>query len=190
MERQICLVLNRNWKPISFCSVYHAVTKMMNERAMMVCMPDYTMIDSDEWLTMIDSHIENGILTPGGYLPRPEIIVSRYYDKLTLKNPACNRKNLIKRDGLICQYTGRKLAKDDATIDHILPRSRGGETSWDNCVITSFSVNNKKGPRTPEEVSYRLIKKPTKPMWSLSEYLPEDFVMPDSWKLFFNEKRN
>lgn len=185
MNYKICLMLNKHWRPISFCSIYTAVNKIINDRAMMLNYPDFSLVSGVEWMNMISTKESSGILTPRGYLPKPEIVVSKFYDKVVRKNPSCSKKNILKRDGGVCQYTGVKLSKEEITVDHVMPRCRGGATSWDNCVVTSFKLNNKKGPKTPEEVDYTLLKKPSKPIWTLTDYLPEDFSMPESWKIFF-----
>lgn len=184
MDNRLCLVLNKHWKPISFCSIYHSISKIMNERALMLKVPSYELIDGDSWISMISNEDNNSILTTRGYLPIPEIIVAKYYEKVIFRSPACNRRNLLKRDGLKCQYTGETLSKDAATIDHLLPRSRGGRTTWENCVVTSFKFNNKKGARTPEEIKKEPLSKPSKPKWNLLDYIPESYSIPDSWKYF------
>lgn len=190
MDSNICLVLNKYWKPISYCSIYTAISKMFNERALMIRHPDYITINAEQWMSLSVSESDKSIMTTRGNLPMPEVIIARFYDRTDLRHPVCNRKNIIKRDGLICQYTGKPISRQEATIDHILPRCRGGATSWENCVVSSFSVNNKKGAHTPEEVNYILKNKPSRPSWGLVDFLPEGFNMPESWKPFLNEKRS
>ena len=189
MNHRLCLVLNKHWKPISFCSTYHGISKMLNDRAVMLDSSTYQTINGEEWMKMLSNDDTRGILTPRGYLPAPEIIIAQFYEKIIYRYPSCNRKNIIKRDGLKCQYTGDYLEKEDATIDHLIPRSRGGPTSWDNCVVTSFDFNNKKGARTPEEINKRLIKNPTRPIWGLVDYVPDSFTIPGSWKYFIGTKK-
>ena len=188
MNQRLCLVLNKHWKPVSFCSAYHGISKMLNEIALMLELPSYQLINGTDWMSMVCPENNGGILTTKGYLPAPEIIVAKFYEKLIYRNPACNRKNLLKRDGLKCQYTGEKLERENATIDHMLPKCRGGKTSWDNCVITSFNFNNKKGAKTPEEIKKKPLCNPTRPVWGLVDYIPENFVIPESWKHFVGEK--
>ena len=189
MDHRLCLVLNKHWKPISFCSVYHGISKMMNERACMLTIPSYQVITGNEWMNMLSDDSENGILTTRGYLPVPEIIITKFYEKIIFRNPACNRKNLLRRDGLKCQYTGEYLDKEEATIDHMLPRCRGGKTTWENCVVTSFKFNNKKGAKTPDEIKKHPMCNPSKPVWSLIDYIPDSYKMPESWKYFIGNKK-
>jgi 5-methylcytosine-specific restriction endonuclease McrA len=63
----------------------------------------------------------------------------------------------------VCQYTGRKLERKEGNIDHVVPRSRGGETSWDNCVLAHRETNSRKGDRLPQEAGLRLRKRPCAP---------------------------
>jgi len=63
----------------------------------------------------------------------------------------------------VCQYTGRKLAPHEGNIDHVVPRSRGGKTSWDNCVLAHKEINSRKADRLPQEAGLRLLKEPTPP---------------------------
>jgi hypothetical protein len=76
---------------------------------------------------------------------------------------AGKRGMILERDGGICQYTGRKLAPGEGNIDHVLPRSRGGAWSWENCVLSHRSLNEKKADRLPHEAGLRLLRKPHTP---------------------------
>jgi 5-methylcytosine-specific restriction endonuclease McrA len=80
-----------------------------------------------------------------------------------MKRPKFNARNLWERDGGRCQYTGRRLRPGEGNIDHIVPRSRGGATSWENCVLASREVNSRKANRTPEEAGLKLLGSPRAP---------------------------
>ena len=80
-----------------------------------------------------------------------------------MKRPKFNARNLWARDGGRCQYTGRELRPGAGNIDHVIPRSSGGTTSWENCVLSAREVNNRKANRTPEEAGLVLKKIPTAP---------------------------
>ena len=79
---------------------------------------------------------------------------------------AFNRKNVFRRDDHHCQYCARQA--NDLTLDHVLPRSRGGPTSWENVVACCKSCNAKKRDRTPEEANMRLLRKPYAPRFMFS----------------------
>ena len=77
-----------------------------------------------------------------------------------------NRTNVFMRDKFKCQYCGDRFNKEELTFDHVLPKSRGGRTSWQNIVTSCHDCNNRKADRTPEECGIRLIRKPCEPKWN------------------------
>ena len=93
----------------------------------------------------------------------PAVIVLRQYIKKTFKRVACTRKNVIWRDDRQCQYCSNHFEEEQLTIDHVIPRSRGGKNSWSNLVTACKKCNQKKGNRTPEEAGMPLLKKPIRP---------------------------
>jgi 5-methylcytosine-specific restriction endonuclease McrA len=76
-----------------------------------------------------------------------------------------SRQNIYARDRYRCQYCGRRFVTEELTYDHVLPRSRGGKTAWENIVTCCISCNRKKGGKTPEEAKMRLIRRPVRPSW-------------------------
>jgi len=100
-----------------------------------------------------------------------------------------SRANIYARDDYTCQYCGKKFPSEDLTFDHVVPVALGGQKRWDNIVAACFRCNHKKGGRTPEEASMRLIRRPSEPHW-----LPAFHVTfrlkspPDSWRdyLYWN----
>jgi len=190
MISKFCLVLNKHWKPIGFCSVYHGITKMLSNRAVMLDVPSYCLLTGDEWMSVVGTNLENCILTTRGRLVLPEIIITKFYDRYNYRDPRCSKHNLLKRDGMICQYTGEFLVKKNATIDHILPKSKGGKTTWNNCVVSSFFCNNRKGSKTLNEVNLKLLIDPKKPTWGLRDYIPNNIQIPNSWEYFLGEKNH
>ena len=73
---------------------------------------------------------------------------------------ALSRKNILLRDRNTCQFCGHTFTASELTLDHIMPRSRGGHSSWENLVACCYQCNNSKGDRTPEEAGLRLIRRP------------------------------
>ena len=95
-----------------------------------------------------------------GQLRVPRVILAVNYAKVPMRHPKFSYQAIRDRDEGRCQYTGRKLAKDEGNIDHVGPRSKGGGTTWNNCVLSCKQVNNRKGDRTPHEAGLRLTKQP------------------------------
>jgi HNH endonuclease len=181
-SNNIILMLNCNWYPIGFCDVFHAVSKVCSGRAKLLDTKTYQLHDIYDWFKFVNG--DHYMLTTSGQFAIPEVIVSCFYNKIPLYKPYPNKKNILKRDNYICQYTGKKLSHKEATVDHILPKSRGGSFSWDNCVASSFFINNFKKNRTPDETGIKLLKSPRSPTWTIFNTLPSSFEVPISWKNF------
>ena len=95
---------------------------------------------------------------PGIYLP--SVIRLRVYKHIPIRMQLVTRKNLYLRDGNTCQYCGVKFNSIDLTLDHIIPKSRGGKSSWENLVAACAPCNRRKDDRTPEEAEMRLLHRP------------------------------
>jgi 5-methylcytosine-specific restriction endonuclease McrA len=93
----------------------------------------------------------------------PTVIVAANYAKVPICRPRFGARGIWERDGGVCQYTGKKLARHEGNIDHVIPRSRGGASSWDNCVLSHREVNERKADRLPQEAGLRLLRKPAIP---------------------------
>ena len=90
----------------------------------------------------------------------PSVIALKRFVNVSFLRPVCSRKNIILRDGNVCQYCGGDFHTDDLTMDHIIPKSQGGEKSWKNIVASCKPCNQKKGNRTPEQAGMKLLKEP------------------------------
>lgn len=101
-----------------------------------------------------------------------------------------SRENVYARDSGRCQYCGKKVSRSEATYDHVLPRSQGGRTGWDNIVIACVPCNQRKGGRTPEQAKMKLASVPEKPK-KLPDTLRIAFRfekgMPVSWKTWLRD---
>jgi 5-methylcytosine-specific restriction endonuclease McrA len=117
----------------------------------------------------------------------PRIIRLLAYDKLPRQDVKFNRRNIYARDSNRCQYCGRKFSTSELSLDHVIPKSQGGKTSWENIVCCCIRCNVKKGGRTPEQASIKLITKPVKPKRSpvISIRLADQRYW--SWKQFLDE---
>ena len=93
----------------------------------------------------------------------PRIVRVLSFSKLPRQEVKFNRRNLFARDGNTCQYCGKRLSTSALSLDHVIPRSRGGPTTWANVVCACVRCNVRKGGRTPDEANLRLIRRPTKP---------------------------
>lgn len=113
----------------------------------------------------------------------PAVIVLKNYVRKNFMSYACNRKNVVWRDQNTCQYCGDKFCFSDLTMDHVVPKSRGGDRIWTNIVACCKKCNSKKSNRTPEEAKMPLIRKPIVPRWNIHVLL-RDKEIPNEWKEF------
>jgi 5-methylcytosine-specific restriction endonuclease McrA len=93
-------------------------------------------------------------------IPIPSVVRLQKYRRMPRHNRSVSRKGIILRDGNACQYCGSRLPAKDLTLDHVTPRSRAGESTWENLVACCFPCNNRKGNRTPVEAGMVLAKAP------------------------------
>tara|TARA_Y100001936_G_C16050729_1_gene657617 strand:- start:300 stop:791 length:492 start_codon:yes stop_codon:yes gene_type:complete len=115
-------------------------------------------------LEIVENHPSKVIRTVTGNLPMPTIVRFRSgvflgAIKVPPKERKPNRKNIYERDKGVCQYCCKKLSYSDATVDHVLPKSRGGKETWANLVTCCAPCNSKKGNKTPKEANMRLLRK-------------------------------
>ncbi len=157
------LILNQDYRPIGVSSVQRAVTLVLLEKAELVTEKPTRQIRASDFV-----------------FPYPSIIRLRKYVSVPYRNVILSRKNVLRRDGFRCQYCG---ATHRLTIDHVLPRSRGGQDLWENLVAACMPCNNRKGNRTPEEAGLLLRNKPFRPSHVL---FIRDFVgqLEEEWKPF------
>lgn len=160
------LVLNKSWIPISITPVRKAISKTMLGLSEILDVETYNLFDFESWMQIEVDEEQRFIRTSRKNIRIPEVIVLTDFERMPTREVRLTRRNLLIRDMYTCQYTGVKIGYDDGTIDHVIPRSRGGKSSWDNLVMCTKEINAKKADRTPEEANLRLLKKPEKPRWS------------------------
>lgn len=186
------LVLNAAWQPITVSSVKNSIIKVYNDMALFLDARTYTVHDFDSWVDY-SLNVEDAKITSanGLQIAVPEIMVLKDFTLFPKRKVKLTRRNLLIRDNFTCQYSGKVLNPSDATIDHIIPQSKGGDNSWENMVICSVEINTKKADRTPEEANLSLLKKPTQPKWSplYSKFARAVLSKsaPKSWMLFIKD---
>jgi 5-methylcytosine-specific restriction endonuclease McrA len=180
------LVLNRSWMAITTTTVRRALSLLFQDSAQVICPRTYELHDFTSWASL-EVNGDPFVRTVRRPLRMPEVIVLRRYDALPSRSVAFSRKNLYRRDAFMCQYCGKRPGAEDLTIDHVTPRSRGGRTSWDNCVVACVECNKHKANRPPEEAGMHLVRQPAAPQWSWDVELGPS--RRDSWERFL-PKRN
>jgi 5-methylcytosine-specific restriction endonuclease McrA len=114
----------------------------------------------------------------------PTVIVAANYAKVPLRRPRFGARGIWERDGGVCQYTGKKLRPNEGNIDHVVPRSRGGKTTWENCVLADKRLNSKKGSRLPEEMGIALLRPPKAPKEVPTSALIKNLHRVEDWDVF------
>ena len=117
----------------------------------------------------------------------PRVIRLLTYDKVPRRGMRFNRRNVFARDGNRCQYCGKRFATSELSLDHVRPRSQGGEMGWENIVCCCVGCNSRKGGRTPEQAGMRLVREPKRPRQH--PLLRGKLKNPkyESWKAFLSE---
>jgi 5-methylcytosine-specific restriction endonuclease McrA len=159
------LVLNRSWQPVGIATVARALIKVWNDTARVVDPVDYQLYTWTDWAAMQPHEGERCIETPRLRLRVPEVVSLTAYDRFPIQTVAFNRRNVFKRDRFTCQYCGAQPGSEELTIDHVVPRSQGGVSRWDNCVLACVACNARKANRTPEQAGMPLRKPPCCPVW-------------------------
>lgn len=162
------LVLNRNWQAVNIKPVMSALVKVFAGQAAIVDPKTYTLYEWNDWAKLDPEEDDFTIQCIGGVIRVPEVITLKEYSKLPQRTVSFSRRNLFLRDKCTCQYCGAKLRTTEVTVDHIVPRSRGGLTTWENCVVACVSCNSKKADRSLKEARMKLLSDPVKPSWNPS----------------------
>ncbi len=179
------LVLNRNWQPVGVASVARSLTLVASERARIVDPRDYRQHTWADWARMAPEGDELFVQSVRSRVRVPEIITLVAYERVPRCEVAFNRRNLFRRDAYTCQFCGSRPGSEELTIDHVLPRSRGGTSTWDNCVLACLQCNARKANRTPAEARMPLRKAPVRPKWQ--PIYSWSKVRIASWSQFLSE---
>lgn len=116
----------------------------------------------------------------------PAVVRLLNYVRLGRRSPVLSRANLLARDNFKCQYCGISLTASSATLDHVVPRSKGGKKSWENMVCACVSCNVKKGNKSLKQSRMKLIKEPLKPEWLPILQIRLDGKVPECWQDFLS----
>ena len=188
------LVLNRLFMAVRVVRARHAFVMLWKHVAEVVSVEDetYACYDFSSW-TEVSAYrkqfqpaLHDWIHTVRFELAVPRVIRLLRYDRLPKTRVRLNRRNLFTRDGNRCQYCGRKFKTPELSIDHVVPRSRGGRTLWNNVVCACMACNVRKGGRTPAEAGLALVREPVQPRFSPAITLHAGNEKYRSWKQFLD----
>lgn len=182
------LVLNKSWVPINTTTVRHALILVVNGSARIIQPDTYQAHDFESWCELPPIDRIATIHTPRLALRVPEVIVLVDYNKIPRRRVPFSRRNLHRRDGNSCQYCGHSVRASDMTVDHVVPRSQGGQNSWENCVIACRRCNSAKGNKRLKESGLFLQREPVRPEWSPCIATRKGQRHP-SWRGFVNDRQ-
>jgi 5-methylcytosine-specific restriction endonuclease McrA len=176
------LVLNRLYQPIQVTSIRRAITLFYKGDARAVAR-DYVTYDFDNWADLPCQPDQSFIVTPTRNIAIPDVVQLLRFDRMPRQEVKFSRGNIYIRDRNRCQYCGRKFATSELSLDHVIPISRGGKSTWENVVCACLNCNVRKGNKLVAESGMDLIRQPTRPKWHPLHRL-QGRTFPEVWKNF------
>jgi 5-methylcytosine-specific restriction endonuclease McrA len=165
MLNSAVLVLNRNFQPIhvtnvrrAFSLLYQGVARAVDEQ--------YRLYDFEDWSQLSAAREEESVRTIAKAIRIPRVLVLSVFEKMPKARVRFSRLNIYVRDQDVCQYCSKHLRRSELNLDHVVPRSQGGRTCWENVVVSCIKCNLTKGGRTPEQAGMHLLRKPERPKWN------------------------
>ncbi len=189
------LVLNKTFAAVHVISVRRAFCLLCKELAEVVSMEEgqFATYDFASWSELSAFRAANfrqedddWVRTPTSEILSPRVIRLLSYDKMPKQTVKFNRRNIFARDHNQCQYCGKRFPTTELSLDHVIPRSQGGGTTWDNIVCACVDCNVRKGGRTPRQANMTLIRKPEKPKRSPLLNLKLSQKKYSSWQSFID----
>lgn len=190
------LVLNRLWQPVNIVGVQRAFGLLLQDHAQVIYTGDssFRMMDAAAWLALSEGDApadnEAYITTVRLRIRVPKVLLLRSYDRLPVQEVRFTRETLFERDDYRCQYCGNSFEASQLNMDHVIPRDRGGRTSWENIVTSCIKCNSRKANRLPHQANMHLLRKPERPRWRpfVSSLIGQDYDR--EWDHFINLKQS
>jgi 5-methylcytosine-specific restriction endonuclease McrA len=189
INKSIVLVLNRNWQAINVRTPADAFCQLATNVATALDVDGESIrpVTWDEWIRLpIRDQEDQAVHTVRGAIRIPTIIVALNYARVPKRRPRLSTRSIRERDGDRCQYSGRVLAPDEGSLDHVVPRSRGGRDTWENLVWSAKDVNQRKADRLPHEADLKLLSVPRAPKeLPATAFIRNPHGIPE-WDLFLS----
>lgn len=188
------LTLNKHWQPINVTSAVNAFGLVMKGSAVIIEPETYQEYNLKSWEDVSKAKAEFAdavIRTPRMQLVVPEVIRLTGYEGQGERTVVFSRRNIFKRDRYTCCYCGAQPGPTELTIDHLVPKSRGGKSEWTNCVLACLKCNARKANLSLAESKMTLRKVPKKPRWTALAHIPknqrrmswEQFIAKSYWEV-------
>jgi len=179
------LVLNRSYLPIhvtsvrrAFALIYQGIARAVDEQ--------YQTFDFEGWSQLAVARDAEAIGTSSGPIRVPRVIVLIAFDRVPKRHVRFSRINIYARDNFTCQYCGLRYPRSELNLDHVIPRSLGGRSTWSNVVCSCLECNRRKGGRTPGQAGLSLRRPPARPRWTPLMNLMLSSVRYNAWRPFLN----
>jgi len=188
------LVLNRMYMAVHVINVRRAFSLLCRDLAEVIHLESgqYANYDFESWREVSELRAqfkephEDWIRAVNFEIQVPRVIRLLAYDRLPKQTVRFNRRNIFARDNNRCQYCGKRFPTSELSLDHVVPRSRGGDTTWENIVCSCVACNVRKGGRTPTEAHMHLVRPPYKPKRSPLLSIKLGNPKYESWKSFLD----
>ena len=177
------LVLNRYYQAVRLTTVRRALM-MMYVGAAKALGAEYETYDFGAWEATTRGGETEMIRTSSGQLRAPRLLVLSRYGRLPAASLRLSRRNILLRDKFTCQYCGAQPPLGDMDVDHVIARSRGGQSTWNNLVAACRNCNLRKSNSTPEEAGMTLLNKPYRPSWTAAMELATVTQYFTEWEPF------
>lgn len=179
------LVLNQSYFPVHITSVRRAFSLLYQGLAKVVDQ-QYRTFDYESWSTLSASLHDDTVGLVGRTIRVPRVILLVAYDRVPKRHVRFSRFNVFARDKNTCQYCGGKFSRSELNLDHVVPRSRGGLSTWENVVCSCFSCNRTKGGQLPAQAGMHLIRQPFRPEWTPFMLETFSFKRYQEWLPYLN----
>jgi 5-methylcytosine-specific restriction endonuclease McrA len=159
------LVLNRSYQPVHVTTAKRALG-LLYAGVVRVIDREFQTFDFESWASLGAAAGSELVRTPTRVIAVPRVVVLQMFDRVPRVKVRFSRLNIYTRDDDTCQYCGARRPRPGLNLDHVVPRSQGGRTTWENVVCCCYECNLRKGGRTPAQAGMRLRRAPTRPVWS------------------------
>jgi 5-methylcytosine-specific restriction endonuclease McrA len=183
------LVLNRLWQAVNICSAERAFALLYQGHAQVVdaSAGGFQTHNFQQWREVSETYDGQDVVNTVTWKIRvPKVILLLMFDRLPKKEVKFTRHNIFERDHNTCQYCGEHFDRRELNLDHVMPRDRGGQTTWENIVCSCIPCNSRKANRTPQEAGLKLVRKPKRPKWRPFLEFQFSKTRDDSWKHFLD----
>ena len=184
MLKSSVLVLNRSYLPVHVTTARRAFSLIFSGNALAVNR-EYETFDFHAWCRLAPEGSEQ-VGTSGGRLRVPRVIVLQHFDRVPRRHVRYSRLNIFARDNYTCQYCGGRPHRSKLNLDHVIPRSLGGRTTWENVVASCVDCNRRKGGRTPAQARLRLLRQPMRPRWTPLVHHAASTLRYEEWQPFLH----